>query len=215
MKYQLILASASPRRKKLLAQIGAEFEIIPATGEEIITSIEPEETVLELSGQKAREVAENILLSDTYFVQGKENALEQKQADKGVVVLGADTVVAFQGRILGKPTGREDASRMLKMLSGNTHSVFTGVTMIVLDNGKETKSLSFYEETKVTMYPMTEEQIQAYVNTGEPMDKAGAYGIQGKGAIYFEKIVGDYPNVVGLPLGAVYQKLEKSGIEIL
>ncbi|EOS24086.1 septum formation protein Maf [Lachnospiraceae bacterium 3-1] len=215
MKYQLILASASPRRKKLLAQIGAEFEIIPATGEEIITSIEPEETVLELSGQKAREVAENILLSDTYFVQGKENALEQKQADKGVVVLGADTVVAFQGRILGKPTGREDASRMLKMLSGNTHSVFTGVTMIVLDNGKETKSLSFYEETKVTMYPMTEEQIQAYVNTGEPMDKAGAYGIQGKGAIYIEKIVGDYPNVVGLPLGAVYQKLEKSGIEIL
>lgn len=215
MKYQLILASASPRRKKLLAQIGAEFEIIPATGEEIITSIEPEETVLELSGQKAREVAENILLSDTYFVQGKENALEQKQADKGVVVLGADTVVAFQGRILGKPTGREDASRMLKMLSGNTHSVFTGVTMIVLDNGKETKSLSFYEETKVTMYPMTEEQIQAYVNTGEPMDKAGAYGIQGKGAIYIEKIAGDYPNVVGLPLGAVYQKLEKSGIEIL
>ena len=136
--------------------------------------------------------------------------MEQKQADKGVVVLGADTVVAFQGRILGKPTGREDASRMLKMLSGNTHSVFTGVTMIVLDNGKETKSLSFYEETKVTMYPMTEEQIQAYVNTGEPMDKAGAYGIQGKGAIYIEKIVGDYPNVVGLPLGAVYQKLEKS-----
>ncbi len=215
MKYRLILASASPRRKELLAQIGAEFEIIPATGEEIITSIEPEETVLELSGQKAREVAENILLSDTYFVQRKENALEQKQADKGVVVLGADTVVAFQGQILGKPTGREDAIRMLKMLSGNTHSVFTGVTMIVLDNGKETKSLSFYEETKVTMYPMTEEQIQAYVNTGEPMDKAGAYGIQGKGAIYIEKIVGDYPNVVGLPLGAVYQKLEKSGIEIL
>lgn len=215
MKYRLILASASPRRKELLAQIGAEFEIIPATGEEIITSIEPEETVLELSDQKAREVAENILLSDTYFVQRKENALEQKQADKGVVVLGADTVVAFQGQILGKPTGREDAIRMLKMLSGNTHSVFTGVTMIVLDNGKETKSLSFYEETKVTMYPMTEEQIQAYVNTGEPMDKAGAYGIQGKGAIYIEKIAGDYSNVVGLPLGAVYQKLEKSGIEIL
>lgn len=216
MKYQLILASASPRRKELLEQIGAEFEIVPATGEEIITSIVPEQAVLELSRQKAREVAEKIFLSETDVTQGKQNIFDRKkQAAQGVIVLGADTVVAFQGQILGKPADEEDAVRMLKMLSGNTHSVFTGVTMIVRNKNKETKSLSFYEETKVTMYSMTEQQIQDYVKTGEPMDKAGAYGIQGKCAVYIEKIAGDYNNVVGLPVAAIYQKMEKSGIEIL
>ncbi len=129
-------------------------------------------------------------------------------------VLGADTVVAFEGQILGKPENEADALRMLRMLSGNTHSVFTGVTVIA-GNGREKRIISFAEETKVTMYPMTEEQIQAYVETKEPMDKAGAYGIQGKCAIYIEKIEGDYNNVVGLPVAALYQKLTKSGIEIL
>ena len=137
------------------------------------------------------------------------------KASEGIVVLGADTLVAFQGRVLGKPKGEEDAVRMLKMLSGNTHSVFTGVSMIVLHKNKEIEEFSFFEETKVTMYPMTKRQIQAYVKTGEPMDKAGAYGIQGKCAIYIEKIAGDYNNVVGLPVAAIYQKMEKSGIEIL
>ncbi len=197
MKYKLILASASPRRKELLTQIGAEFEIIPAKGEEILTSTKPEQAVLELSRQKAEEVAGTL----------------SREAGN-IVVLGADTVVALDGNILGKPKDKEDAARMLGMLNGREHSVFTGVTMIARGLDSE-QIISFYQETKVFMYPMTNRQIQAYTDTGEPMDKAGSYGIQGKGAVYIEKIAGDYNNVVGLPVAAIYQKLEKTGIEIL
>lgn len=197
LKYRLILASASPRRKELLTQIGAEFEIIPAVGEEVIVSAKPKQAVLDLSRQKAEEVARK-------FYQEAGN----------IVILAADTIVAFDGEILGKPKDPEDAKRMLGMLSGREHSVFTGVTMVVKASGSE-KIISLYEETKVFMYPMTEKQIEAYIETGEPMDKAGAYGIQGKCAVYIEKIVGDYNNVVGLPVAAIFQKLEKSGIEIL
>lgn len=197
MKYRLILASASPRRREILARIGAEFEVIPATGEEILTSRKPEQAALELSRQKAEETAGTL------------------SRDAGnIVVLGADTIVSLDGEILGKPKDKEDAVRMLGMLNGREHSVFTGVTMIVRGSGLE-KIISFYEETRVFMYPMTEKQIQAYIETGEPMDKAGSYGIQGKCAVYIEKIVGDYYNVVGLPVAAIYQNLEKSGIEIL
>lgn len=197
MKYKLILASASPRRRELLTQIGAEFEIIPAKGEEILTSTKPEQAVLELSRQKAEEVAGTL----------------SREAGN-IVVLGADTVVALDGNILGKPKDKEDAARMLGMLNGREHSVFTGVTMIARGLDSE-QIISFYQETKVFMYPMTSRQIQAYTDTGEPMDKAGSYGIQGKGAVYIEKIAGDYNNVVGLPVAAIYQKLEKTGIEIL
>lgn len=197
MKYRLILASASPRRREILAQVGAEFEVIPAKGEELLTSTKPQEAVLELSRQKAEETAGRL------------------SEDAGnIVVLGADTIVSLDGAILGKPKDKKDAVRMLGLLNGREHSVFTGVTMIVQGDGKE-QMISFYEETRVFMYPMTKEQIQAYTETGEPLDKAGAYGIQGKCAVYIEKIVGDYYNVVGLPVAAIYQNLEKSGIEIL
>ncbi|GFI29694.1 MAG: septum formation protein Maf [Lachnospiraceae bacterium] len=197
MKYRLILASASPRRREILAQVGAEFEVIPAKGEELLTSTEPKEAVLQLSCQKAEETAGRL------------------SGDAGnIVVLGADTIVSLDGAILGKPKDKKDAVRMLGLLNGREHSVFTGVTMIVRGDGKE-QIISFYEETRVFMYPMTKEQIQAYTETGEPLDKAGAYGIQGKCAVYIEKIVGDYYNVVGLPVAAIYQNLEKSGIEIL
>lgn len=198
MEYKLILASASPRRKELLAQIGAECEVVPAAGEERIGSKVPEQVVLELAKQKAKEVAERFCQEPGRFA-----------------VLGADTVVAFGGQILGKPKDKADAARMLKTLSGNTHSVFTGVAVVLLANKQVEEVFSFYEETKVTMYPMSDKQIEAYIGTGEPMDKAGAYAIQGKCAVYIEKIAGDYNNVVGLPVAAIYQKLEKSGIEIL
>lgn len=198
MEYKLILASASPRRKELLAQIGAECEVVPAAGEERIGSKVPEQVVLELAKQKAKEVAARF-----------------SQEPGRLAVLGADTVVAFGGQILGKPKDKADAARMLKTLSGNTHSVFTGVAVVLLANKQVEEVFSFYEETKVTMYPMSEKQIEAYIGTGEPMDKAGAYAIQGKCAVYIEKIAGDYNNVVGLPVAAIYQKLEKSGIEIL
>ena len=198
MEYKLILASASPRRKELLAQIGAECEVFPAAGEERIGSKVPEQVVLELAKQKAKEVAARF-----------------SQEPGRLAVLGADTVVAFGGQILGKPKDKADAARMLKTLSGNTHSVFTGVAVVLLANKQVEEVFSFYEETKVTMYPMSDKQIEAYIGTGEPMDKAGAYAIQGKCAVYIEKIAGDYNNVVGLPVAAIYQKLEKSGIEIL
>ncbi len=189
MAYKFILASASPRRRELLEQVGAEFEVIPAQGEEKITSNKPQDAVLELSARKAREVAGRLQEADA-------------------VVLGADTVVAFGGNILGKPLDEADAARILSLLSGNTHSVYTGVTVIVLQGG-ERKEYSFYEETEVTMYPMTEQQISSYIRTGEPMDKAGAYGIQGKGAVFVEKIQGDYNNVVGLPVAKIFQLIGK------
>ena len=187
----LILASASPRRRELLQQAGAVFEVIPAKGEEHTTKDAPKDIVQELALKKAQEVA--------------------AAAPEGSLVLAADTVVAFDGKVLGKPKDPKDAAGMLTILSGNTHSVFTGVA--VLDQEKN-PVLNFYEETKVTMYPMSPEEIEAYVKTGEPMDKAGAYGIQGKCAIHIEKIQGDYNNVVGLPIAAIYQRLKKIGIEI-
>lgn len=190
MGYRFILASASPRRRELLKQIGVTFEVMPAKGEEVITERQPEQVVMELSRQKAEEIASGI-------------------QEEHVIILGADTVVVYDGKILGKPKDETDARRMLSMLSGNTHSVYTGVTVIVIRDG-ESQSHSFYEETKVTMYPMTDAQISAYIRTGEPMDKAGAYGIQGKGAVFIEKIDGDYNNVVGLPLAKIFHTVEKT-----
>lgn len=195
MGYRFILASASPRRRELLKQIGVTFEVMPAKGEEVITKEQPEQAVMELSRQKAEEIAAGI-------------------QDEQVLVLGADTVVAYDGKILGKPKDETDARAMLSMLNGRTHSVFTGVTIIVIRNGKS-EIHSFYEETKVTMYPMTDAQISYYIQTEEPMDKAGAYGIQGKGAVFIEKINGDYNNVVGLPVAKIFYKMLESGIEIL
>ena len=128
----------------------------------------------------------------------------QKQKEQDVIVLGADTVVAYEGKILGKPKDKEDAAAMLRMLSGQKHSVYTGVTLIS-SAGRET----FYEETRVEFYPMSEKEIRDYVNSKEPMDKAGAYGIQGKAAVFIKGIEGDYYNVVGLPVARVSQYLQK------
>ena len=214
-RYKLILASASPRRKELLEQIGIKFEILPAKGEEILTSNIPSQAVLELSKQKATEVAEQVEKSILNLSKQKMNELveEKEQMQKGIVVLGADTIVVFKDKILGKPKDTADAINMLQMLSGNIHSVFTGVTLFILEEDNK-RIVSFYEETKVSMYSMTKEEITAYVKTKEPMDKAGAYGIQGRGARYIERMEGDYYNVVGLPIGRIYQELYQSGIEI-
>lgn len=195
MKYKLILASASPRRKELLEQAGAKFEILPSQGEEVITSTDPRQAVLDLSRQKAEEVS-------------------QRAGEGSIVVLGADTVVAYKNQILGKPRDETGAKRMLELLSGSTHSVFTGVTWITICQDRR-EIHSFVEETKVTMYPMKEHQILSYIRTREPMDKAGAYAIQGKCALYIQGIQGDYYNVVGLPLARIFHEMEQSGIEIL
>lgn len=190
MRKKIILASASPRRKELLSQIGITFEIIKAEKEEHITSSIPTEVVKELSMQKAKEVA--------------------AKCDSSIII-GADTIVAMEGQILGKPKDRADAMRMLRLLQGKKHQVITGVTVLL----GSTKTLSFAEVTDVSLYPMTDAQIERYIATGEPMDKAGAYGIQGRFAAYVRGIEGDYNNVVGLPIGRLYQEVLSVGIDLL
>ena len=126
------------------------------------------------------------------------------------MIIGADTLVAFGNRVMGKPQDEKDAFDMLFLLQGNTHQVYTGVTLLYTPKGETAcKKLTFVEKTDVTMYPMTEQEILEYIATGEPMDKAGAYGIQGKCAAYVREICGDYNNVVGLPVSRLYQELKR------
>ena len=194
MKYQVILASGSPRRKELLELIGVEFNIITSNKEEIITSTNPEEVVKELSMMKAEDVAERV--------------------PGPAVILGADTVVAHGGRILGKPKDAEDAVNMIHSFVGDDHYVYTGVCIIRKEADGTEKKISFAEGTRVTVYPMTEEEIKRYVASGEPMDKAGAYAIQGLFAPYIKGIEGDYYNIVGFPIAGIYQRLKEEGIEL-
>ena len=179
---EIILASASPRRKELLSLAGIDFVVKVADVDEVIDpSLTPDGVVMSLAKQKAQAVA-------------SENP--------DSLVIGADTVVVLDGKILGKPKSEENAVELLTMLSGRIHTVYTGVALI-----KGEKVKNFCEATQVEFYPLTDEEIKAYVATKEPMDKAGAYGIQGKGCILIRKIDGDYFNVVGLPVSAVYREL--------
>lgn len=203
---QIILASQSPRRKELLEQIGLEFEICPAKGEEVITKNVPEEVAKELSLQKAKEVAAMV---SQYGDNHKELMTPQD-----ILVIGADTIVAVDDEILGKPKDEADAYRMLSLLSGRTHAVYTGVTFVFIDTTGKAGAHTFYEKTEVQMKELSEEEIRRYVETGDSMDKAGAYGIQGRCAIYIEKINGDYNNVVGLPVARIYKELQKLGIDV-
>lgn len=180
---KLILASNSPRRAEILTQGGFTFTKRTAdTDESLPAGISPAEAVERLAALKGQAV----------------------KRGEGEVILSADTVVAYDGQILGKPKDEADACRMLRMLSGNTHSVFTGV---YITNGE--KTFVFHEETAVTFFSLTDAEITAYVQGGEPMDKAGAYGIQGRGALFAEKICGDYLNVVGLPLARTAKYLKE------
>lgn len=203
---QIILASASPRRKELLEQIGLDFEICPAKGEEVITTEIPQEAVLELASQKALEVAG--------MIKRYEGLHRDLMTPQDLMIIGADTVVAAEGKILGKPKDDEDAFRMLTLLSGRTHEVYTGVSIVFLDASGRAGEHVFFEKTEVTMHEMSPEEIRRYIATGDAADKAGAYGIQGKCAIFIDKIAGDYNNVVGLPVAAVYRELKKLGIDL-
>lgn len=199
---KIILGSASPRRRELLAQIGAEFEIRVSEKEEIYHSEKPEEIVCELALMKAENVAS-----------------ELSEAERaGDVVLGADTVVVLDGKILGKPSDEEEAARMLSALQGRSHEVYTGVAVLeyaesgegaVPGGWKLEKKENYAVETRVYVNPMTEQEIREYIATGDPMDKAGAYGIQGRFAAYIDRIEGDYYNVVGLPVSRVYRTLKE------
>lgn len=180
----IILASASPRRKEILELADLKFDIMPSDAQEITTKTVPNEVVMELASIKAKDIYE--------------------KSEKQSMVVGADTVVAYQGQILGKPADKADAKRMLTMLSGQTHEVYTGVCVI-----EDGKTKTFYEETKVTFYEISDEQIDHYINTGEPMDKAGSYGIQGKAAVFIKGIEGDYYNVVGFPIARFLKEITK------
>ena len=187
----IILASASPRRKELLEQVKLSFEIRVSSCEEIITTTIPHEIVMELSDQKATDISLNLSSSE------KEDCY----------IIGADTIVAIDDHILGKPSSPEEAYEMLRMLSGNIHQVYTGVTLIYYKEGKSKKK-SFYEKTDVYFYPLSDEKIHRYIASGNCMDKAGAYGIQCEAAAFVKKIDGDYNNVVGLPVARLLQEME-------
>lgn len=193
---KVVLASASPRRRELLKNLFAEFEVIPAKGSERYTEHGPEKIVQQLALQKASEI-ERVLF-------GQENSALRSDT----LVIGADTVVVFKGQILGKPVDAAHAKEMLQMLAGNVHQVYTGVALMLVLHGQR-RCMEFAECTNVRFYPMTAQEIEAYVRSGEPMDKAGAYGIQGLGGRFVQGIEGDYQNVVGLPVAKLYQVLKK------
>ena len=211
---RLVLASASPRRRELLSQIGLEFSVMPSTKEENAKTTEAGALVQELSRQKAADIWEQLSGGqgqnpDTDQEQISEETQEPNLNGKRqpeLLVIGADTVVCCEGKILGKPHSREAAAEMLTALQGRSHEVYTGVTLY-----SQSETVTFFECTQVEFYPMTEVEISEYIDSKEPMDKAGAYGIQGLGARFVKGIRGDYNNVVGLPVGRLYQELKSHG----
>ena len=216
---KIILASASPRRRELLEQIGIPFEVVTSNTEERISSDRPDEAVEELSRQKAEAVRELICQNrNTEELSGRKadtvrvelDGMRTDVTEEGLLVIGADTVVALDGDILGKPSGSREAFTMLERLQGREHEVYTGVTLLYrAAEAAEWTVKCFHEQTKVHFFPMTEAEISEYVNTGDPLDKAGAYGIQGFCARYVSGIEGDYNNVVGLPAGRLYQEIKE------
>lgn len=193
---RLILASGSPRRKEILSRNNIEFEIIKSVKDEETDKTEPGDIVKDLSKSKAMEVL------------GK---ISEANDDGEVIILGADTIVYADNKVLGKPVDRTDAFAMIKLLSGSVHSVYTGITVVKHSNGKTVVD-SFYEKTDVYVKALTDDEIYEYVTTGECDDKAGAYAIQGIFSKYVDHIEGDFSNVVGLPEERTIKKLKEMGL---
>lgn len=190
LKPTIVLASQSPRRKELLEKNGVQFQVFVTDADETVSeNMSPNELVKELSFRKAKSAAEHF---------GEEQ----------MIVIGADTVVALNGEIFGKPTDERDAFRMLSLLQGNTHSVYTGYTLAFLDE-KGVRYVSDACETKVRFRSMSDEEIREYIGTNEPFDKAGSYAIQGIGSKFVEKISGSFDNVVGLPVDEILRTIEQ------
>ncbi|KKE77688.1 septum formation inhibitor Maf [Bacilli bacterium] len=188
MEQRLILASGSPRRKELLQNMNLSFDVVVSNVDETIDrTLSAEDLVQSLSYQKASSIA---------------------KSHPEAYVIGADTMVLLDNQVLGKPKTEENAFQMLHQLSGRQHDVLTGVTII---KGKQI--VSFYERTLIEFWPLTENEIWNYVKTGEPMDKAGAYGIQGLGAYLVKKVNGDYFSIVGLPVARLMRELQKLGFK--
>lgn len=211
---RLVLASASPRRRELLSQIGLEFTVMPSTKEENAKTTEAGALVQELSRQKAVDIWEQLSGGQGQNPDADQEQISEETQEPNLngkrqpelLVIGADTVVCCEGKILGKPHSREAAAEMLTALQGRSHEVYTGVTLY-----SQSETVTFFECTQVEFYLMTEVEISEYIDSKEPMDKAGAYGIQGLGARFVKGIRGDYNNVVGLPVGRLYQELKSRG----
>ncbi|SHJ85529.1 septum formation protein [Anaerocolumna jejuensis DSM 15929] len=193
--YKIILASGSPRRKEILEQAGVDFVIKASNAEEITDKTNPPEMVEDLARLKAEEI--------------------KKKEEGEFLIISADTLVFLDGSPLGKPKGREDAYHMLSSLSGRKHEVYTGVAIIIREKRKAEKELVFHQMSRVEVETLSKEQIEAYISSGEPFDKAGAYAIQGKFAVHISGIEGEYNNIVGLPIARIYHELLKEGIDIL
>ncbi len=201
MDKKIILGSASPRRRELLRQIGIEFTVRVSGKEEAYHSEMPEEIVKELALMKAENIAEEIR-TDREKAGGE---------DAESVIIGADTVVVLDRKILGKPADEEDAFRMLRSLRGRAHEVYTGVAVLCCGGEQGRITRCHAVRTEVYVHDMADDEIRGYIATGEPADKAGGYGIQGAFAKYIDRIDGDYYNVVGLPVAYVYQTLKEMG----
>ena len=186
MEKNIILASNSPRRKQLLKMAGIRFTVLPSDVPEMVPEF--------VTDDKRAQFLAELKASYTSVFHPKD------------IIIGADTTVICEGRLMGKPATREEAKEMLRFLSGKVHTVYTGVCLIWSD---EEDAECFSSETKVEFYPLTEKQIEEYVASGEPMDKAGAYGIQGLGSTLVKRIEGDYYTVVGLPIAEVVRRLKK------
>lgn len=193
----IILASGSPRRRELISSIFPEFTIIKSEKDEVVTKTKPDEIVNELSKQKAIEVWDKAI---------GDNVI----TDDNSLLIAADTLVFLDGQRMGKPKDYDDAIDMLTKLSGNSHEVYTGVTLFY-GNKDSYEEISFYESTRVFFYDISKEDIKSYVDSKEPMDKAGAYAIQGGFAKHIKGIEGEYANVVGLPIARLYQEIKKIG----
>lgn len=193
--YTIVLASGSPRRKEIMNTIGAKYIVCPSNKEEKMDSDNPSELVMKLARMKALDVADN------------------QKGDS--VIIGADTVVAYKDTILGKPKTHEQAFEMIKTFQGDTHYVYTGVSIVIMNDGEIVKEKNFFGSTGVVVCDMTDEEIRRYAESDEPMDKAGAYAIQGAFAPYIDKIEGDYYNIVGFPITLIYHSLREEGINII
>lgn len=188
----IILASASPRRLELLRQIGIEPKVVVSHVEEIVRSQVPEQVVMDLSRQKAEDVA--------------------RAQKAGTLVIGSDTVVSADGQILGKPKTHAEAEQMIRRIAGRTHQVYTGVCLVWKQmDGEKDLVVNFFDETEVEVYPMSDAEIREYAESEEPMDKAGAYAVQGVFGRYIKGLKGSYANVMGLPISMVYQEMKKIG----
>lgn len=214
---QYVLASASPRRKELLAGLGIVPHVITSEVSEDVSTADPIMLTSVLANRKAMAVAEGLVCEKGFLwmreplVDGK--VLKVGTADKAIVI-GADTVVVVDGKIMGKPKSVVQARKMIHTLKGRSHEVYTGVALLTLQDGHQDRGRTFHEKTVVHVSELDEIELEEYITTKEPYDKAGGYGIQGIFGRYISGIEGDYTNVVGLPIHRLYQELKKLGVRI-